>query len=219
MKLRELLIGTAMMSLAFVSAKATTPPVPSPLITEDKILGSAYYDTLRILSAPNECSEFFGGPTISVEIFNSLIGNIRKEYFASTIGIQMSGATMNVSNLLTNSRYRLFDKVSINGNGPFYRRKFTNSHSFVPGIGSFEANSKEGRVLMFLHELGHMVKGPSGGWLLPDDGQDDAVSRDNTRKIENVCGHQIRSLKGDTVMNTDIGKHVDEKRAVADTKP
>jgi hypothetical protein len=220
MKLRELLIGTAMMSLTFVSVKATTPPLPSPLIAEDKILGSAYYDTLSILSTPNECSEFFGGAPLSVEVFNSLISKVRKEYISSPIGIRMSGATINVSNALTNSKYRLFDKVLINANGPFYRRKFTTAQTSVPGIGSYPANSKEGRVLMFLHELGHIVRGQSGGWLLRDDGRDEAVSRDNTKKIEDVCGNQIKNLgKGDNAMNLASGKQTDEKRAVPITKP
>lgn len=220
MKLRELLIGTAMIFLTFISVNATTPPLPSPLITEDKILGSAYYDTLSILSTPNQCSEFFGGASISVEIFNSLIANVRKEYLSSRIGIRMSGSTINVSNAVTNSRYRLFAKVSINSNGPFYRSKVTNAQAFVPGIGSFQANSKEGRVLMFLHELGHIIKGQSGDWLLEDDGRNDALSKNNTRKIEDVCGKQIKNLgKGDNAMNAALGKHTDEKRAEASTKP
>jgi hypothetical protein len=220
MKLRELLIGTAMMSLTFVAVKATTPPLPSPLIAEDKILGSAYYDTLSILSTPNECSEFFGGASLSVEVFNSLISKVRKEYNSSPIGIRMLGATINVSNALTNSRYRLFDKVLINANGPFYRRKFTTAQTYMPGVGSFPANSKEGRVLMFLHELGHIVRGQSGGWLLPDDGRDERVSRENTKKVEDVCGNQIKNLsKGDNAMNLASGKQTNEKRAVPIPKP
>lgn len=220
MKLRELLISTAMMSLTFVSAEAITPSVPSPLIEEDKILGEAYYNTLSILSTPNECSDFFGGSSASVEIFNSLIGKVRKGYFSSSIGIRMSGKAVNVFNMETKRRYRLFDQVSINGNGPFYRRKHFVAQPSVPGVGSFEANTKEVRVLMFLHELGHIVKGQSGDWLLPDDGQDDVLSRDNTKKIEDVCGDQIRNLgKGDIAMNSARGKHIDEKRAAANTKP
>lgn len=206
MKLRELLIGIAMLSVTFVSAKATTPVVPSPLITEDKILGAAYYDTLSILRTTNECSEFFGGSLNSIEIFNSLIAKVRKEYLSSSVGIRMSGTTINVSNALTNSKYRLFDKVSINANGPFYRRKQVGQGG-VPGIGSFQPNSKEGRVLMFLHELGHVIKDQSGKWLLPDDGRDDLISRSNTRKIEDICGTQLRNLgKGDMAMNATSGK-------------
>jgi hypothetical protein len=233
MKLRAFLIAMTMMSLTFVSAKAVTPSVPSPLINEDKILGSAYYDTLSILSTPNECSDFFGGPSASVDIFKAIIGKVRRKYFSPSIGIQMSGAVVNVSNAETKSTYRLFDTVSINANGPFYRKRFTTGQPFVPGVGTFGPNTKEARVLMFLHELGHVVKGQSGNWLLPDDGRDEALSRDNTRKIEDVCGDEIRNLgKGDAAINSDSGKYKAEKRddhpsgaapqrtpVVANTKP
>jgi hypothetical protein len=219
MKLRTLLISTAMMTLTVVSAKAINAPLPSPLIGEDKILETAYYDTLSILSTPNECSDFFGGIS-AVESFNGLIGKVRKDYFSSAIGIRMSGATTNVFNTRTKTQYRLFNKVSINGNGPFYKNKLTNAQAFVSGIGRFAANTKEARVLMFLHELGHVVKGASGAWLLPDDGVDESKSRENTKKIEDVCGEQIRTMsKGDTVMNSARGKFVAEKSIVAETKP
>ena len=233
MKLHEFLIGTAMISFALVSANAVTPTVPSPLITEDKILGSAYYDTLSILGTPNECSDFFGGPSASVDIFNRLIGKVRTSYFQPSIGIRMSGAAVSGFNMTTKTRYRLFDKVSINRNGPFYRRRNSPWEPTVRGVGTFAPNTKEARVLMFLHELGHLLQGQRGGWLLADDGADEALSRDNTRKIEDVCGNQIRNLgKVDTVMLAASGKHADEKRAdhpsgagplgtpdVANTKP
>lgn len=220
MKLRELLISTAIMSLTFASTKAITTPNPSSLIEDDRVLGSAYYDTLSILSTPNECSDFFGGPSASVEIFNSLVGKVRKDYFSPSIGIRMTGAAINVFNAETKLRYRLFDKVSINGNGPFYRKKYSLASPSVPGVGSFYANTKEARVLMFLHELGHIVKGQSGDWLLPDDGQDEELSRQNTKQIEDVCGDQIRHLgKGDNPMNFAKGKFTAEKRAAVNTKP
>lgn len=208
MKLRELLIGAAMMSITFVSAKATTPPLPSPLIAEDKILGRAYYDTVSILSNPNECSDFFGGSSAAVEVFNGLIGKVRKEYVSASIGIRMSGDAVNVFNIKTKRKYRIFNKVSINSNGPFYQRKFSMSLS-VPGVGTFQPNTKEARVLMFLHELGHVVKDENGKWLLPDDGRNEAQSRDNTRKIEEVCGNQIKKLgKGDIAMDSASGKQM-----------
>ena len=47
---------------------------------------------------------------------------------------------------------------------------------------------------MLLHELGHLVKGAEGNWLLPDDGNDVEASSTNSRKIEDVCGDQIREL-------------------------
>jgi len=218
MKLRALLISTAMMSIAAVSAKAVNPSIPSPL-SEDKILETAYYDTLTILSTPNACSNFFGGISV-VESFNALISKVRKDYVSSAIGIRMSGTITNFFNFKTKNQYRLFNKVSINGNGPFYRKKTTTTEPSVPSVGRFGANTKEARVLMFLHELGHMVKGESGTWLLPDDGKDESQSRDNTKKIEDVCGEQIKNLsKGDLVMNSDKGKFVAEKTAVAEPKP
>jgi hypothetical protein len=217
MKLREFLIGSIMITFIFVSANAITVPLPSPLITEDKVLGSAYYDTLSILSANNECSDFFGGPSASVGIFNELMAKVRKTYLSSSIGIRMSGDAIHVFNMATKSKYRLFKNVSINVNGPFYGRKSSISQPSRYGIGTFKPNTKEARVLMFLHELGHIVKGQSGKWLLPDDGLNDAQSRDNTKKIEEVCGNQIKSLgKGDLAMNSASGK---QKQAAETSTP
>ncbi len=98
MRLREFLFGTALMSIVLVTSKASAPTVlgdefrpdfaddprsaveartsvppssgPSPLISQDKVLGCAYYDTLSILRSNNPCSDFFGGPD-SVDIFNN----------------------------------------------------------------------------------------------------------------------------------------------------
>ena len=47
---------------------------------------------------------------------------------------------------------------------------------------------------MFLHELGHLMKGPDGHWLLPDDGSDEELSSRNSQRIELLCGAQIRDL-------------------------
>jgi len=99
-----------------------------------------------------------------------------------------------VVNSETKKAFRLFDKVSVNTNGPFYRRKFIDSMPTIPGVGSFPPNSREVRALILLHELGHLVKGPEGNWLLPDDGKDELLSDLNSRKIESICGDRIRSL-------------------------
>ncbi len=206
MKLRQILIGLAMASVSYVSANAVVP-LTSPLIAEDKVFGEAYYDTLGILTGNNGCSDFFGGSESSIDIFNRLIQRVRKDYLAVSIGIQMSGEVVNAHNARTNSRYRLFEKVSINANGPFYRKKSSDSQPTVPGVGSFGPNTREARALMLLHELGHIVKGKSGSWLLPDDGRDQALSWENTKRIEDVCGNQIKGLgKGDSIQPTVDGK-------------
>lgn len=98
----------------------------------------------------------------------------------------MSGETTSVTNAQTKKEYRLFEHVSINGNGPFYRKQFSLMEPPIHGIGSFEANTKEARVLMFLHELGHLIKGEDGNWLLPDDGRSVEISWNNSKKIEDV---------------------------------
>lgn len=233
MRLREFLFGTALMSLALVTTKASAPAVPgdecrpdfaddtpsiveartsvsppsapSPLISQDKVLGSAYYDTLTILSSANACSDFFGGPE-SVDIFNQLVRRIQKSVLSVDIGIRMSGPTTNIHDFRTNKKYRIFDKVSLNSNGPFYRKKTALWETTVPKVGNFEPNTKEARVLILLHELGHVMKGSDGHWLLPDDGKDVGLSRANSYKIEDVCEDEINKL-GKVATMKDLGKY------------
>jgi hypothetical protein len=236
MRLREVLIGTALMSIALITTRASAPTgfgdevrhdfadgtksavepgtrvplvsVPSPLISEDRVLGSAYYDTLSILSESNRCSDFFGGSAASVEVFNELVGKIRKDFFSVGVAMRMSGSTTNIHNAYTKKNHRTFAKVSLNLNGPFYRKRFAASQPMMPGVGTFEPNTKEARVLILLHELGHVMKGANGDWLLPDDGKDEALSRVNSRRIEDICGEEIRSLSKVTATKA-LGKYQD----------
>lgn len=231
MRLREVLIGIALMSFTLITAKAIPSlnadgkhglgspgdnateaskstmllAESSALIYQDKVLGSAYFNTLTILSSANACSDFFGGPEASVDVFNRLMSKVRKEHLSSSIGMSMTGHTTNVLNAATKNSYRLFDKVSINANGPFYRKTFSHSEPAVPRIGTFEPNTREVRVLILLHELGHLMKGEQGNWLLPNDGKDEQLSRLNSRKIEDVCGEQIRGL-GKTAAANLVGR-------------
>lgn len=226
MRLRELLICTGLLSLGLVNVNATPPvfnaeleqpvkttlpnavatsmsvplpPVPSPLIEEDRVLGEAYYNTLGILSGDNACSDFFGGAERSIAVFNTFMSRVKKDYLARSIGMRMSGSITTGVNLLTKTKFRLFDKVTINANGPFYRKKISPTDASVPRLGGFEPNTKEVRVLILLHELGHLMKGDDGSWLLPDDGKAEDLSRNNSHKIEDVCGEQIKDLrKGDS---------------------
>jgi hypothetical protein len=47
---------------------------------------------------------------------------------------------------------------------------------------------------MLLHELGHLLRGPDGRWLLPDDGGNEVQSATNTMTIMDKCSEQIKSL-------------------------
>jgi len=181
-----------------VTAKANAseplPAMPSPLIAEDKVLASAYYDTMSILSTVNRCSEFFGGAESAVDAFGELMGKVKKAQEAPWIGIKMSGEITNFYNARTKASYRLFDKVALNTNGPFYRNAGPRMLPAAVRLGSFEPNTREARVLIFLHELGHMMKGAQGKWLLPNDGTDEGLSLKNSATIENICGEEIHGL-------------------------
>jgi hypothetical protein len=160
----------------------------------DKFLRSAYNDTLRILERHNSCSDFFGGSDFSVRVLNEFVARIDKEYVSRDIGMRMFGRETIVVSEGSTKRYRLFDKVTLNQNGPFYRRRMPASEIFLPNIGSFEPGTDRARVLMLLHELGHLIENPQGKWLLPNDGADEYLSRENSVKVERVCGVEIRSL-------------------------
>lgn len=234
MKLREFLLGIALMSIALVTTRAFAPTgfgddvrhdfadgaksaveagtrvplasVPSPLISRDKVLGSAYYDTLSILSKSNRCSDFFGGSAASIEVFNELVGRITKDFLSVGVGMRMSGPTTNIHNAYTKKNHRTFAKVSLNANGPFYKKRSALSEPTVPHVGTFEPNTKEARVLILLHELGHVMKGANGDWLLPNDGRDAGLSQVNSRRIEDICGQEIRSLSKVTTTEA-LGKY------------
>ncbi len=190
------------------------PALPSPMIIEDRIVGSAYYDVLGILMASNSCSDFFGGSPVSLDVFNSFMGRVKKDHLPVTIGMRMSGPITSVVNTSTKTAYRLFDRVSINANGPFYRGTASKSEPTIPHIGRFSPNSREVRVLMLLHELGHLIKGAEGNWLLPDDGNDTELSIANSQKIDDVCGDQIREL-GRSVASRKHSKQAQPQEALA----
>jgi hypothetical protein len=226
MRLRKLLIYTAMISLGLSNANAASPlemdrdltclepltsvsrsaavtktadpmplpPAPSPVIEKDKVLSDAYYHALAILSDDNTCSAFFGGATGAVTVFNTFMRQVRKAFLQPTIGMRMSGEVTMGVNAPTQTKFRLFENVSINTNGPFYRKKFSLSDQSVPRLGRFEPNTKEIRVLILLHELAHLIKGDDGKWLLPDDGRGESISRSNSEKIEEVCRDQLTNL-------------------------
>ena len=147
MKLRGLVAISILASVALATANAfyprsencgagnsddrspvlSLPAAPSSLIAKDKVLRSAYYDTLTILNTSNTCSDFFGGPDVAADVFNKLMALVGKDYYVAGVGMRMSGFTATVRNTETNAQYRLFDSLSINLNGPFYRRRFGGS--------------------------------------------------------------------------------------------
>ena len=190
-------------------------PLPSELIADDKVLESVYYNTLAILSTSNSCSDFFGGPATATEVFSLLMRQVRKDNLSPSIAMRMHGETISARNSRLNAHYRLFTKVSINTNGPFFRKAYFRSEATIFGVGTFGPNTREVRLLILLHELGHLIQGPDGHWLLPDDGGNEQRSRDNSLKIEKVCSQQISSVNnGDALKNLALRNQADEKLAL-----
>jgi hypothetical protein len=176
----------------------TALPVPTPMeiLRKDASYTSAYHDVYHILSGQNPCSSFFGGPSTAVEVLNNLFDKLKPTRLAETkTGLSMSGQTRFVSNARTGATYRLFEKAVINTSGPFYQRKFSAADPFVPNVGSFQPNTRQARAAILLHEMGHLLQGADGRWLLPNDGTSDEQSRKNTSTIETRCGDQIKALQ------------------------
>lgn len=179
-------------------AVATLPrAVPTPLgqVAGEEVYRKAYADVYKILSVENECSRFYGGPARAARVFNDLARSIKPAPLPSarTAG-RMSGGDVQIMHAPTGLTYRLFEKAVLNSEGPFFRRQVSSATISIPGVGKFGPATREARALILLHELGHLLRGADGRWLLPDDGRDAAQSERNTELIEDKCGAQIRAL-------------------------
>jgi hypothetical protein len=235
MKLRDLSMVTTLMSLTLLTSMAkplptrlsrsefaddalraatrarTTLPQPPEVLAKDKVLESVYYDIMAILSTTNRCSDYFNGSAVAMEVFNQFVGQARKDILSASVAMRMQGPTTSGADARTNARYRLFNKVSINANGAFYKNSHFSSEQRIPGVGSFRPNTREVRVLILLHELGHLMQGVDGKWLLPDDGGDEFLSRSNSHKIEQVCAEQINGLSnGEVLRNLAMSEPTDD---------
>lgn len=179
-------------------------PVPRPTIVEvpgalflsaaAKLtpIEKAYLDAYSILREDNGCSRFYGGPA-AIEALNRLVGQMKPAHLDSTIGLRMTGRTSNARNYQTGLSYRLFEKVEVNVNGSFYRANKFPQASTISRVGEFSPNTREARLAILLHELGHLIQAADKHWLLPNDGDDPSTSRQNTQRVIDVCRDQIIS--------------------------
>lgn len=159
------------------------------------LLGKTYADALSILRGENSCSRFFGGPAAAEEALGRLVAQLRAGAVGdSAVGIRMSGAFTFYSRPNRGFSYRLFEEARINTAGPFYRAKSFPSEPRIPNVGSFRPNTRKARALMLLHELGHLIVGADGKWLLADDAHDREQNARNTAAVESRCRGQILSL-------------------------
>jgi hypothetical protein len=170
-----------------------------PLFTRSSrrltLIDKTYLDVYAILQENNSCSQFFGGPRVATGVLNSLHPRLKKSSLADNpAGINMFGPIINVTDFETGLNYRLFENALVNQTGPFYQSINYQSQGYFHKIGHFSANTREARVSMLLHELGHLMPGSDGRWLLQDDGGDQVQSAANTLIVMNKCSKQIESL-------------------------
>jgi hypothetical protein len=157
-------------------------------------LDQAYLDALSLLNQPGACSEFFGGHAAERALEEFTIQLSEERINNPSLGIRMSGPFTQFTNAETGATYRLFANAELNTEGPFYKAKIFPSEPQVPNVGAFGPNTRPARVLILLHELGHLIQGKDGRWLIPDDGGNPELSRQNTSTLESRCRTQIRKL-------------------------
>ena len=156
------------------------------------ILDTAYLDASALLDQRGACREFFGGSGAG-DALEALVVELREAKLNdSRVGIRMSGRFTVFSE--TNFTYRLFESAELNNQGPFCKAKVFAADPFVPSVGGFQPNTREARVIILMHELAHLIQREDRQWLIPDDGDSPALSRENTATVESHCGKQIRAL-------------------------
>jgi hypothetical protein len=176
-------------------AAARPRPVPTPLDARHVAVQDTYADVFAILSRENECSRFFGGPAMAAEAFNQFARSLRSSPLGDPkVAIRMSGAYTYYQSHETGATYRLFERATINRDGPFAPQARMDSAARMR-VGRYGAHTRPGRALILLHELGHLVQGQDGGWLLPNDGSDYPLSQRNTEKVEAHCIEQLKAIR------------------------
>lgn len=174
-----------------VVPKAALPsPVPTPLDAHHLADQQTYQDVFRILSTPNPCSDFYGGPARAATAFNQFARQLKRGRLDDPkIALRMSGNYTNYQDFATGAAYRLFDKATINTDGPVTGRAVSMQ------VGRYPGHTPQARALVLLHELGHLVREPKGGWLLANDGDDFEKSTRNTRVVEAHCAEQLEAIR------------------------
>jgi hypothetical protein len=185
--------GAAVAGVA-ARAEAAAPPAPEPLPRDGLADAASYADAFRVLSYENSCSQFFGGPRLALTVLNGLAPRLHtRPLVRGPVGIVMSGEYALYRDVKTGQTYRLFDEAVINSRGPLFARVALQGSARMQ-VGRFSAETRQAKALLLLHEIGHLVGAPGGGWLLPNDGGDQVKSELNTRTVESRCLKQLLAL-------------------------
>ena len=157
------------------------------------LIEKAYLDALTILKEDNSCSRFFGGSS-AIGGLNELVRHLTPTHLDRLIAVQMKGETSRVQDYLTGRAFRRFQKAEVNLSGPFFKGNASLYEAKIPFIGTFPPNTREARVTILLHELGHVLSTADKKWILPDDGNDASLSRKNTDRVIDACRGQITQV-------------------------
>lgn len=162
---------------------------------KDFELTQAYADVFKILSNQNTCSSFYGGPRNATAVLNSFVPLISPHHLFKELSFRMTGKPRIFRSTATGFSYRLFDNATVNSDGSFYHRRLDSLRRFPEDVGSFPPGTRQARALILLHEMGHLIEGENGEWLIPDDGYDQAQSSRNTLLVQSACKLQLETLK------------------------
>jgi len=161
---------------------------------KDWDLTQAYSDVFRILSSQNACSDFYGGPHTATTVLNSFVTRVQSQPLLGEVSFQMAGHPRIIRDPSTGAVFRLFERTRVNINGSFYQRRTDPMRKFPSNVGNFTPGSRAARVLILLHELGHLIQGEDGDWLIPDDGFNGEQSKANTLRVQGMCRRELDAL-------------------------
>lgn len=188
------LIGLVLLLSTNVQAQEANED-EQPLTIKNWELNRAYADVFKILSRPNTCSEFYGGPRAATTVLNDFLPLVKPQRLVPEVSFQMSGTPRVIYNREVKATYRLFDNAMVNSTGSFFQRRFETFRRFPSDVGDFMPGTRPARALILLHELGHLIQGENGTWLIPDDGGNGLQSDLNTLRVQHACRAQLEALK------------------------
>src|SRR5690242_564309 len=176
------------------AAASDEPPPPLVFAHKNWELTQAYSDVFKILSAENSCSGFYGGPQKATTVLNDFVPLVKGYRLERESSFEMNGRPSLIYNPVRGVSYRLFDNVLVNTEGSFYKRRIDSQHRFPANVGEFAPGTRPARALILLHELGHLIRGADGSWLLTDDGHDGMQSNRNTLVVQHACRAELEAL-------------------------
>jgi hypothetical protein len=177
-----------------IAAPSEEPPPPLVVTKKDWNINQAYSDVFKILSNQNPCSNFYGGPRTATTVLNGLVIRVKSQPLLREVSFQMAGSPRIIRDPASGASYRLFEKTTVNINGSFYQRRTEPMRKFPSDVGNFAPGSRAARALILLHELGHLILGENGAWLIPDDGFNGEQSKANTLRVQQVCRKELNAL-------------------------